>query len=88
LRHAATYVEAGPQRRRPEGEKAETSCAGFAALDPLGREIGTVEQLFADLRGEPKHLRVEIGGLFARRSVLIPVREATIDRENRTLELL
>ena len=88
MRHAATYVEAGPDRRRPGVEGAEISCTGFAALDPLGREIGTVEQLFADPHGEPKHLRVEIGGLFARRSVLIPVRDVAIDRENRTLELL
>ena len=81
--HAAT--EGG---RRGERTQATGTCAGFAALDPLGRRIGEVEQLFSDGDGEPKHLKVKIGGLFAARSVLIPLRKVSIDREKRTLALL
>ncbi|QIN77799.1 hypothetical protein GBA65_03895 [Rubrobacter marinus] len=73
--------------RREERAEATRTCAGFAALDPLGRKIGEVEQLFSDAYGEPRHLKVKIGGFFAARSVLIPLRRVAIDREKRTLAL-
>lgn len=76
------------RERRGERTEAPGCCAGFAALDPLGTKIGEVEQLFSDGQGEPKHLKVKIGGFFAARSVLIPIRDVEIDRESRTLALL
>lgn len=85
------YTTAGAatsRGRRKDGDEAPITCAGFVALDPLGREIGRVEQLFSSGYGEPKHLKVKIGGPFARRSVLIPLRDVAIDRERRTLALL
>lgn len=85
--HATTGVSTH-RGRRGEGIEAPETCTGFAALDPLGRKIGEVEQLFSDSDGEPKHLKVKIGGIFAARSVLIPVRDVAIDREKRTLALL
>lgn len=62
-------------------------CAGFSALDPLGQKIGEVEKLYSDGFGEPRHLKVKIGGLFAARSILIPLRNIATDRESRTLAL-
>ena len=85
--HATTDARTDRGRCWERIETQET-CTGFAALDPLGRKIGEVEQLFTDGCGEPRHLKVKIGGLFAARSVLIPVRDVAINREKRTLALL
>ena len=78
---------AADHRRIGERVAEPGPCAGFAALDPLGRKIGEVEQLFSDAHGAPKHLKVKIGGIFAARSVLIPVRDVAVNREKRTLAL-
>ena len=56
-------------------------CVGYAALDPLGQKIGTVEKLFVNGHGEPKYLKVGVGGPFAKRSVLIPVQSIVVNRE-------
>ena len=53
------------------------TCAGFAAPNPYGQKIG-----------EPRHLKVEIGGLFAARSVLILVCDIAIETERRILSVL
>ncbi len=61
-------------------------CVGYGVYDPLGQKIGRVEKIFVNGNHEPEYLRVRTG-LFATKSVLIPVRFLAIDEERRTLML-
>jgi hypothetical protein len=60
--------------------------AGFAILDPEGRKIGVVRELFANGRDEPEYVRVRIG-VFGLKSALIPVQLVALDEERRTITL-
>lgn len=60
--------------------------AGYGVHDPMGQKVGRLEKLFVNDEGEPEYVRVGIG-LFARRSVLIPVESALADEERRRLTL-
>ncbi len=60
--------------------------AGYGVHDPMGQKVGRLEKLFVNGEGEPEYVRVGIG-LFAWRSVLIPVENALADEERRRLTL-
>jgi hypothetical protein len=63
-------------------------CVGYTLCDPLKREIGEVEQLFANGYGEACYVMVRIrAGFFGRRSVLIPVAGVVVNAERRTITL-
>jgi hypothetical protein len=38
--------------------------AGYAVYDPVGQKIGSAEQVFVNLDGEPTYIRVRIGFLY------------------------
>lgn len=65
---------------------APAGFAGYALRDPLGREIGKIEKLFVNGRGEPEYVVVKIG-FFRRKTVLIPVEAVSVDDEQRALVL-
>ncbi len=65
---------------------APAGFAGYALHDPLGREIGKIEKLFVNGRGEPEYVVVKIGS-FRRKTVLIPVEAVSVDDERRALVL-
>jgi len=60
--------------------------AGYRVCDPLGRKIGTVEDIFMNAYGEPEYIKVKMG-LLEIRSVLLPVQSVAVDKERRILGL-
>lgn len=66
--------------------EAPAECVGYAVLDPEGRKIGVVGELFANGSGEPEYVRVKVG-LFGLKSALIPVQMVALDAERRTMTL-
>jgi PRC-barrel domain len=60
--------------------------AGYAVYDPLGRKIGSAEEVFVNRDDEPQYVRIRVG-LFGRKSVLIPVQFAEVDDGRQTLVL-
>jgi hypothetical protein len=74
-----------------KGSTARTSAtpkryAGFTVFDPLGQKIGSAEEVFVNLEGEPEYIRVRTG-LFGIKSVLIPVQLVETEKQQRTLTL-
>ncbi len=65
----------------------QTGFVGYALQDPLGHEIGKVEKIFVNGRGEPEYGAVKIASLWRRKSVLIPVQSTSLDDERRALVL-
>ena len=61
-------------------------CFDYVVLDPEGRRIGRVKELFINAYGEPEYVRVRMS-LFGLKSVLIPVIFVMIDEERQTLTL-
>jgi hypothetical protein len=61
-------------------------CFDYVVLDPEGRRVGRVKELFTNTYGEPEYVRVRVG-LFGLRSVLVPVTFVIADEERRTLTL-
>ncbi len=59
---------------------------GYEVHDPLGQRIGRAEQIFVNSNDDPEYIRVKMG-LFAPKSVLIPVKLAAADVERRIIEL-
>lgn len=68
----------------PSGTPEE--YAGYEVLDPAGQKIGSAEKLYFNGDGRPEYVRVRIGVLLIRH-VLIPVRNAALDRAARSLKL-
>lgn len=66
--------------------EAPAGCVGYALLDPEGRKIGAVAELFANESGEPEYVRVRMG-LFGLKSALIPVQLVALDAQRRTMTL-
>lgn len=66
--------------------EAPAGCVGYAVLDPEGRKIGVVVELFANGSGEPEYVRVRMG-LFGMKNALIPVQLVALDGERRTMTL-
>lgn len=81
MTHATTdYGSASDRVEAPAG------CAGYAVLDPEGRKIGVVGELFSNESGGPEYVRVRLG-LFGLKSAMIPVQLVTLDGERRTMTL-
>ena len=59
---------------------------GYRLHDPLGKRIGTVQELFLNDSDEPEYIRVKMGFL-GLRSVLIPVETVAVNEERRSLIL-
>ena len=77
-----------PEKHRGSGilSGGRDEYVGYTVFDPLGQKIGSVEKLFLNGSGELEYVRTRIGLLFAKR-VLIPVQNAALDREARSLTL-
>ena len=56
------------------------------SIRPVGQKIGSAEEVFVNLEGEPEYIRVRIG-LFGMKSVLIPVQFVETEEEQSTLTL-
>lgn len=71
------------------GERFATSTgfAGYALRDPIGREIGTVEEVFVNGRGRPEYVAVKIGSVWRKKTVLIPVETVCVDGGQQALVL-
>ncbi len=67
-------------------EKPE-EYVGYALCDPLGKKIGSVEELFVNGGGEPEYVRVRTGLFGLRRCVLLPVEHVAVEEEQRALLL-
>lgn len=72
--------------RAADRAEAPAGCVGYTVLDPEGRKIGVVGELFANGSGEPEYVRVKMG-LFGLKSALIPVQLVALDSERRTMTL-
>lgn len=81
LRHEEFGILIGHQVMAPE------ELEGYELHDPLGQKIGKVEEVFSNGDGEPEYIRVRIGGIFDRRSILLPVEIVALDEGRRTLVL-
>ena len=83
--------EREPDHAAPEGESgkelvASTEFASYALQDPLGCEIGKVEKVFVNDRGEPEYVAVKTG-LFKRKTTLIPVESVSVNGGRQALIL-
>ena len=69
-------------------ERFETpqQCAGYWVRDPRGRKIGRLKRLFLNGSGGAEYAEVKVG-LFAMKTILIPVQTVTADAERRSLVL-
>ena len=78
------------RRRAMEGQtfkvEAPERCIGDGVYDLLGQKIGSAEKHFVNESHEPEYIRVRMG-LFALKSVLIPVGVVAMDEEHQTLAL-
>ena len=72
--------------RSEAGSPFETleEYAGYRVLDPKGREIGRVKELFVSAADEVKYVEMKTG-LLGLQSVLIPVGSVAVDDERRLL---
>ncbi len=78
-----TTANRGALRGRFE---APEDYAGYRVLDPEGRKLGSVKELFVNAHDEPEYIRMKMG-LLGLRSVLIPVQIVAVNEERRTLVL-
>lgn len=84
--------ERGPGYAVLDSESGEsfatsTEYATYALQDPLGREIGKVEKVFVNGRGEPEYVAGKIGFLWRKKTVLIPVESVSVDGGRQALIL-
>ena len=70
------------------GNRFETPVeyVGYKLHDPLGKKIGSVQELFLNDNDEPEYIRVKMGFLGSR-SVLLPVESVAVNEERRFLVL-
>ena len=70
------------------GNRFETPVeyVGYELRDPLGKKIGSVQELFLNDNDEPEYISVKMGFLGSR-SVLIPVESVSVNEERRFLLL-
>ena len=57
---------------------------GYTVCDPRGQKIGRAEKIFLNGSGEPEYISVKTG-LFAIKTVLIPVQTPAVDEKRRVL---
>lgn len=65
---------------------APEAYAGYWVLDPEGRKLGSMKELFANAYDEPEYIRIRMS-LFGLRTALIPVQSVAVDEEQRTFML-
>lgn len=65
---------------------APQDYAGYEVLDPEGRKVGSVKEIFVNWDGEPEYIRVKMDP-FGLKSNLIPVQSVALDHERRVLVL-
>ena len=80
-----TYKKATHAKHRNQFVEPQ-AWTGYEVHDPLGRRIGRAEEIFANADDEPEYIRVKMG-FFGSKSVLIPVKLAAADTEQRVIEL-
>lgn len=81
MSHAKTNrVE--PRERLEEPGK----YAGYCVLDPEGRRIGSVQEVFVNGDGEPEYVRIRMGPFWLK-TALIPVQLVAVYPERHTLVL-
>jgi hypothetical protein len=68
------------------GFGAPETYAGYRVLDPEGRNLGSVKELFVNAYDEPEYIRMKMG-LLGLRTVLIPVQSIRVNEEQRTFVL-
>lgn len=70
------------------GDRFETQLEylGYELHDPLGKKIGSVQELFLNDNDEPEYIKVKMGFLGSR-SILIPVETVAVNEERRFLVL-
>ena len=68
------------------GFGAPETYAGYRDLDPEGRKLGSVRELFVNAYDEPEYVRMRMG-LLRLRTALIPVQSITVNEEKRTFVL-
>lgn len=73
-------------REELEGVEEPKKYAGYGLCDPEGNRIGKVEKIFVNEYHEPEYIRVGIG-ILGMRSSLIPVQTVTVDEERNRLVL-
>ena len=61
-------------------------CAGYRVRDPRGRKIGKLKRPFLNESGGAEYAEVKVG-LFAMKTVLIPVQTVSVEAERRFLIL-
>ncbi len=83
--HALTHTAVN---RGELGDRFEVPMAyvGYRLHDPLGKRIGSVQELFVNDDAEPEYIRVKMGFL-GLRTVLIPVETVAVNEERRFLVL-
>ena len=64
----------------------QARCLGYADLDPGGRKIGVVGELFCNDSGEPEYVGVR-QGLLGLKGIVIRVPLVASGRERRTITL-
>ena len=69
-------------------ERFETpkQYAGYWVCDPRGQRIGKLKRLFLNGSGGAEYAEVKVG-LFAMKTVLIPVQTVSVEAEQRSLVL-
>jgi hypothetical protein len=74
--------------RRDFGDRLESPVeyVGYELHDPLGKKIGSVQELFLNDAAEPEYIKVKMGFL-GLRSVLIPVETVAVNEQRRSLTL-
>ena len=65
---------------------APEAYAGYRVLDPEGRKLGSVKELFVNAYDEPEYIRMRMSP-FGLRMALIPVQSVMVDEEQRTVML-
>ena len=66
--------------------EAPKQFAGYWVRDPRGSRIGRLKRLFLNGSGGAEYAEVKIG-LFAMKTILIPVQSVSVDAERRFLVL-
>ena len=61
-------------------------CAGYRVRDPRGRKIGKLKRLYLNESGGAEYAEVKVG-LFAMKTILIPLQTVSVEAERRFLVL-
>ncbi len=74
------------EQRNDRFTAIEDQYQGYEVYDPNGEKIGKVDDLFVDENDQPEYIGVKMGFL-GTRSTLIPWQIATVDENDRRIEV-